>query len=75
MSAAIATKTHYTPEELLAINPKTRTVRVHRSDGSLSYLHEDEELSGDDVIPGFRCLVRDIFPPRGQPAVAAPPTP
>jgi Uma2 family endonuclease len=57
------------------INPKTRTVRVHRGDGSISYLHVDEELSGEDVIPGFRCPVRDIFPPRVQPAVDTPPEP
>ena len=37
------------------INPKSRTVRVHRCDDSISYLREDEELSGEDVIPGFRC--------------------
>jgi Uma2 family endonuclease len=57
------------------INPKTRTVRVHRGDGSVSYLHEDEELSGEDVVPGFRCPVRAIFPLRGQPAAEAPPGP
>jgi hypothetical protein len=37
---------------------------VYRSDGSVSRLRESDELSGEDVIPGFRCPVRDIFPPR-----------
>ena len=37
------------------INPKSRTVMVHRGDGSVSHLREDDELSGEDVIPGFRC--------------------
>ena len=46
------------------INPKSRTVRVHRSDGSISYLREDEELWDEDVIPGFRCLIREILPQR-----------
>jgi Uma2 family endonuclease len=46
------------------IIPKSRTVRVHRCDGSISYLREDEELSGEDVIPGFRCLIREILPQR-----------
>jgi Uma2 family endonuclease len=46
------------------INPNSRTVRVHRSDGTISDLREDEELSGEDVIPGFRCLVREILAPR-----------
>jgi Uma2 family endonuclease len=46
------------------INPNSRAVRVHRGDGSVSYLHEDDELSGEDVIPGFRCPVREILPVR-----------
>jgi len=46
------------------INPNSRTVRIHRGDGSVSYLRENEELSGEDVIPGFRCIVRDFLPPR-----------
>jgi Uma2 family endonuclease len=46
------------------INPKARTVRIHRRDGSVSYLHEDEDLTGEDIIPGFRCPVREILPPR-----------
>jgi Uma2 family endonuclease len=45
------------------INPKSRTVRIHRRDGSVGYIHEDGELSGEDVIPGFRCPVREILPP------------
>jgi Uma2 family endonuclease len=44
------------------INPKSRTVTIRRSDGTVSYLHENEDLSGEDVIPGFRCSVREIFP-------------
>lgn len=43
------------------VNPPTRSVRVHRADGSVSDLDENDELSGEDVIPGFRCLVKDIF--------------
>jgi Uma2 family endonuclease len=46
------------------IYPNSRTVRVHRGDGSIIYLHEEDQLSGEDVIPGFRCSVREIFPPR-----------
>lgn len=54
------------------IYPNSRTVWVRRSDGSTSHLHEDDDLSGEDIIPGFRCPVREIFPPRetaseGQP--------
>jgi Uma2 family endonuclease len=53
------------------INPNSRTVRIHRGDGTVGYLREDGELSGEDVIPGFRCPVRDILPPR-QAVVPAP---
>jgi Uma2 family endonuclease len=44
------------------INPKTRTVFVHRLDGSGSKLGANDELSGEDVVAGFRCFVRDILP-------------
>ncbi|MBW3542735.1 MAG: Uma2 family endonuclease [Planctomycetes bacterium] len=45
------------------INPEMRTVTVYRPDGSTSRLHEDDELSGEDVIPGFTCRVGDLFLP------------
>jgi len=45
------------------INPNSRTVRIHRGDGSVGYLHESGELSGEDIIPGFRCPVRELLPP------------
>jgi Uma2 family endonuclease len=56
------------------VYPNSRTVRVYRADGSTSFLHEDEELSGEDIIPGFRCFVREIFPPR-EPATEVQPSP
>jgi Uma2 family endonuclease len=52
------------------INPESRTVMVYRRDGSISRLQEDDELSGQDVVPGFRCPIRDILPPLGQPEEA-----
>jgi Uma2 family endonuclease len=54
------------------INPKSRTVRVHRRDGSVNYLHESDVLSGEDVIPGFQCPVRELFPSSAAPAQAPP---
>jgi Uma2 family endonuclease len=48
------------------INPDSRTAMVHRRDGSVSLLQEDEELSGEEVIPGFHCRIREILPPRMQ---------
>ena len=43
------------------IDPPTKTVRVHRADGSTATLHSDDELSGEEVILGFRCRVADLF--------------
>jgi Uma2 family endonuclease len=57
------------------VNLRSRTVMVYRRDGTVSRLRESDELSGEDIIPGFRCLVADIFPPRKQPSPATPPFP
>jgi Uma2 family endonuclease len=43
--------------------PPTRTVKVHRRDGGGVILREGDELTGEDVIPGFRCRVSDLFVP------------
>jgi Uma2 family endonuclease len=57
------------------INPESRTVMVYRRDGSISRSQEDDELSGEDVVPGFRCPIREILPPLGQPGEAEPTLP
>jgi Uma2 family endonuclease len=41
--------------------PPTRTVQIRRLDGSLAEVGEEGELSGEDVVPGFRCSVRELF--------------
>jgi Uma2 family endonuclease len=51
------------------IVPETRTVRVCRPNGSDSRSREQDTLAGEDVVPGFQCLVRDLFP---RPLPAAP---
>jgi Uma2 family endonuclease len=48
------------------INPEARTVLVHRRDGSVSRLREDEELLGEVCLPGFRCQLARIFPPKAS---------
>ena len=53
-------------ELVWVIQPESRTVSVYRSDGSVSRLHQDDELSGEEVIPGFRCQVRSLFPGSGK---------
>jgi Uma2 family endonuclease len=54
------------------INPKLRTVKVHRADGTFTYLRDNDELSGEDVVPGFRCPIREILP-RREPSPEVPP--
>jgi Uma2 family endonuclease len=43
------------------INPESRTVLIYRADGSINGLREQDELSGEDVLPGFRCRVAELF--------------
>ena len=43
------------------ISPKTETVTVHRADGSVTKLHDTDELSGENLLSGFRCKVSDLF--------------
>jgi Uma2 family endonuclease len=49
------------------VHPQHHIVRIHRADGTIQQLGETDELSGEDVIPGFRCPVRELFiGPNGQ---------
>jgi Uma2 family endonuclease len=50
------------------IYPESRTAMVFRADGPPSHLEVTDELSGEGVIPGFRCRLSEIFPPRDEPA-------
>jgi len=43
------------------VNPAVQTVTVYRSATQITTLTENDELSGEDVIAGFRCRVGDIF--------------
>jgi Uma2 family endonuclease len=43
------------------VNPEARTVTVRRRQGIGTVLDENDELDGEDVIPGFRCRVGDLF--------------
>lgn len=48
------------------VNPEQRTVEIHRAGGTGTILRENDEISGEEVIPGFRCCVGDFtLPPTG----------
>jgi Uma2 family endonuclease len=42
-------------------NPKQRTMRIHRPDGEVQSLTENDTLDGQEVVPLFRCRVAEIF--------------
>ena len=46
---------------VIVVNPRNRTVRIHRPSGDVALLTESDTLAVDDVIPGWRMPVRDIF--------------
>ena len=46
---------------VIVVNPRRRSVNVHRSPTSVAALTESDELQVDDVVPGWRMPVREIF--------------
>jgi Uma2 family endonuclease len=46
---------------LWIIDPEMQTVTVHRSPVDLRVLTATDTLSGEDVIPGFSCLIAELF--------------
>lgn len=43
------------------VNPEERTVEIHRPTGVGAILRHQDEITGEDVIPGFRCKVEEFF--------------
>ena len=43
------------------VNPNWRSVTVYRSAADIKTLTENDKLSGQDVVPGFCCRLREIF--------------
>jgi Uma2 family endonuclease len=43
------------------VDPAGRTVTVYRPGQLAQVVEEDEELTGGDVLPDFRCRVADLF--------------
>lgn len=43
------------------VYPKRKVVVVYRANNMVSFLHENEELSGEDVIPNFQLPLDKIF--------------
>jgi Uma2 family endonuclease len=43
------------------VTPPRRTVTLYRDTGPATLLGENDELTGEDVVPGFSCPVKAIF--------------
>ena len=43
------------------VNPSTHSVDVHREGSVASTLTENDALDGVDVLPGFTCVVSEVF--------------
>jgi Uma2 family endonuclease len=52
---------HNGVELVWLIDPETRNVTVHRPGKEPYVVEENQELTGEDVLSGFRCLVSDFF--------------
>ena len=44
-----------------AAYPETRTIDVHRADGSITTLTDADTLDGGEILPGFSVAVSEIF--------------
>ena len=44
------------------IDPENEIVIIHRRDGSVTKLRKNDELSGENILPGFTCKVAELFP-------------
>ncbi len=43
------------------VNPKQRTVHVHRPNRAIQTLIEKDQLDGQNVVSGFHCTVAEVF--------------
>ena len=43
------------------VYPKRKVIVDYRTNNTVSFLHETDELDGEDVLPGFRCSLAKIF--------------
>jgi Uma2 family endonuclease len=43
------------------IDPTRRSARIYRQDGSETSIGEEEQLDGEDVLPGFSCHLASIL--------------
>jgi Uma2 family endonuclease len=57
----IATWLEYGTRMVLAVNPRRRTVTVHRPGGQVRVITENDEIDGEDIVPGWKLPVRELY--------------
>lgn len=48
------------------VDPRRRVVTIIRRSGPIALVGEEGTLDGEDVLPGFRCKVVELFPESGE---------
>ena len=43
------------------VDPERGLARIHRADGSIEIVHEQAALTGETVLPGFTCPLKDLL--------------
>ena len=51
-------------KQVWVVDPQGRDVSIYRPSGDPSILMADQELTGSEILPGFRCLVSDLYSTR-----------
>ncbi len=46
---------------VIVVDPRRRTVAVHRPPAQVRHLTVDDTIDDEDVVPGWRMAVRDLF--------------
>ena len=57
----VATWLEHGARMVLVVNPRRRTVVVHRPNAPARLLTENDTLDGEDVVPGWALPVRELF--------------
>ena len=52
---------HYGVPLVVVVWPRTRTLDLHRLDGAAITLGESDELAAEDILPGFRFRISELF--------------
>jgi Uma2 family endonuclease len=54
-------------QQVWLISPQYKTVTIYQSPTQVRMLTEDDELISDEIVPGFRCRLHELFqtPARG----------